>query len=91
VSVPEVKVFLGLIINLGLIPLPNAKDQWSSEWTTQLKFFGDVMSTDRFLQVFWMMHVGNNTTEESNWAIKRIKKVQGVIEHIKKQFHKYLY
>jgi hypothetical protein len=36
-----------------------------------------------------MMHVGNNTTEESNWAIKRTKKVHGVIEHIEKQFQKY--
>jgi hypothetical protein len=35
------------------------------------------------------MHVGNDTTEESNWAIKRTKKVQGVIEYIEKQFQKY--
>jgi hypothetical protein len=31
VSVPEVKVFLGLIIYMGLIPLPNIKDCWPSE------------------------------------------------------------
>jgi hypothetical protein len=36
-----------------------------------------------------MMHVGNNTTEESNWAIKRTKNVHGVIEYISKQFQKY--
>jgi hypothetical protein len=39
VPVPEVKAVLGLIINMGLIPLPNMKDYWSSEWTTQIKFF----------------------------------------------------
>jgi hypothetical protein len=39
VSVPEIKAFLGLIIKMGLIPLPNIKDYWSSEWTTQVKFF----------------------------------------------------
>jgi hypothetical protein len=39
------------------------------------------MSRVRFLQIFWMMHVGNNTTEESNRAIKRTKKVHGVIEY----------
>jgi hypothetical protein len=50
------------------------------------KIFGDVMSRVRFLQIFWMMHVGNDTTEESNRAIKRRKKVHGVIEYIENQF-----
>jgi hypothetical protein len=36
-----------------------------------------------------MMHVGNNTTEESNRAIKRTKKVHGVIEYIEKECQKY--
>jgi hypothetical protein len=49
VSVPEMKVFLGLIINMGLTSIP---DYWSSEWITQIKFFGDVMSRDRFQQIF---------------------------------------
>jgi hypothetical protein len=36
-----------------------------------------------------MMHVGNNTTKESNRASKRTKKVHGVIEYIEKQFQKH--
>jgi hypothetical protein len=36
-----------------------------------------------------MMHLGNDTTEESNRAIKRTKKVHRVIEYIQKQFQKY--
>jgi hypothetical protein len=62
--------------------LPDIKDYWSSEWITQITFFGDVMSRDRFQQIFWMMHVGNDTTEESSQAIKKTKKVHGVIEYI---------
>jgi hypothetical protein len=34
VSVPEMKAFLGLIISIGLIPLPYIKNYWSSEWKT---------------------------------------------------------
>jgi hypothetical protein len=34
-SVPEVEAFLGLIINMGLNPLPDIKDYWSSEKKTQ--------------------------------------------------------
>jgi hypothetical protein len=88
VSVPEIKAFFGLIINMGLMPLPDIKDYWSSKRITQIRFFGDVMSTVHFLQIFWMMHVGNDTIKESNRAIKRTKKVYGVIEYIEKQFQK---
>jgi hypothetical protein len=35
------------------------------------------------------MHVGNDTTEESNRAIKRTKKVHEVIKYTEKQFRKY--
>jgi hypothetical protein len=38
VSVPEVKLFLGLIINMGLIPLSDIKDYWSTEGKAQIKF-----------------------------------------------------
>jgi hypothetical protein len=48
VSVPEMKLFLGLIINMGLTPLPDIKDYWSSERKTQIQFFGIVMTRDRF-------------------------------------------
>jgi hypothetical protein len=36
-----------------------------------------------------MMHVGNDTTEESSRAIKRTKKVCGMIEYIEQRFQKY--
>jgi hypothetical protein len=51
VSVPEMKAFLGLVINMGLMPLPDIKDYWSSEWITQIKFFGDVMSSLLFADI----------------------------------------
>jgi hypothetical protein len=71
VSVPEVKSCLGLIINMGLIPLPDMKDYWSSEGKT------DLMSRDRLLQIIWMKHVGNDTTEECSWVIKEQIKYMG--------------
>jgi hypothetical protein len=36
VSVPEMKAFLGLIINMGLMSFPDIKDYGSSEWITQI-------------------------------------------------------
>jgi hypothetical protein len=63
------------------MPLPDIKDYWSSEWNTQMNIFGDVISRVRLLQILWMMHVGNDTTNETNRAIKRTKKLHGVIEY----------
>jgi hypothetical protein len=91
VSVSEIKVFLGLIINMGLMPLPEIRGYWSSEWATEVSFLCDVISRVRFLQIFWMIHVRKDTTEESNWAIKRTRKIHGVIEYIEKQFQNYFY
>jgi hypothetical protein len=36
-----------------------------------------------------MMHVGNYTTEKSNWTSKRTKHVYEMREHIQKQLQKY--
>jgi hypothetical protein len=63
------------------MPLSDIKYYWSSDWITQIKVFGDVMSRVRFLQIFWMMQMGNDTTEESNRAIKKTKKIHGMIEY----------
>jgi hypothetical protein len=75
---------------MGLMPLPDIRDYWSSEWITQIQIFDDVMSRVRSLQIVWMMHVGNDTTEESNRAIKRTRKVHGVTEYTEKQLEKYI-
>jgi hypothetical protein len=36
-----------------------------------------------------MIHVGNDTTEESSRAIERTKNLHGVIEYTEKRFQKY--
>jgi hypothetical protein len=49
-SVLEIKVILGLIINMGLTELPDIKDYWSSEWTTQIQYFGNIISFYRYFE-----------------------------------------
>jgi hypothetical protein len=39
VSVPEMKAFIGIIISMDLMPLPDIKDYWSSEWITHNIFW----------------------------------------------------
>jgi hypothetical protein len=55
VTVTEFWCFLAsVIINMGIIGLPNMKDYWSQEWSYHVPFFNYIFSRDRFMQIFWM-------------------------------------
>ena len=53
----EMKAFIGVILNMGLIQLSQLKDYWMTHEPINLQFFRRVFSRDRFLQLFWMLHV----------------------------------
>ena len=76
----EMMAFIGLILNMGTIQLPDLKDYWSTNQTLNLSFFRytheilyyynstivnithrSVMSCDRFLQIFWNLHLSSPT------------------------------
>ena len=59
VTMAEMKAFVGVILNMGLVQLPRMKDYWATHETLNLQFFQRVFSRDRFLQIFWMLHVGD--------------------------------
>ena len=60
VSVDEMKGFIAVILNMGIVQLANLKDYWSTDDTTNFPFFRSVFSRDRFLQIFGMFHVGDS-------------------------------
>ena len=64
--------FFAIILNMGLIDVPNIQDYWSTAWTNQVPFFSSVMTRERFQMVFWLLHVGH---AESN-PPRRIDKVK---------------
>lgn len=59
VSLDEMKGFLAVILNMGIIQLKDIKDYWLLNDTTNLPFFRSVFSRDRFLQIFGALHVGS--------------------------------
>ena len=50
--------FLALIVNMGIIHLPDIESYWKTSWVCQIKFFRDIMPRDRFQEIFWLLHVG---------------------------------
>ena len=43
---------------MGLIDIPTLEGYWNTSWESEIPFFRRVMPRDRFLQIFWMLHVG---------------------------------
>ena len=52
------KAFIGMILNMEIVQLECIRDYWSTSATCNIPFFRQVMSRDRFLQIFGMLHVG---------------------------------
>ena len=59
VSVKEMKAFVAIILNMGIIQLTNLKDYWSTQHTVNISFFRSVFSRNRFFQIFGALHVGD--------------------------------
>ena len=54
VSVNEMKVFVAIILNMGIILLTN--QNWSTHHTVNISFFRYVFSRKRFFQIFGALH-----------------------------------
>jgi hypothetical protein len=72
VTVRELWCILATVINMGIIGRPNMKDYWSQEWSYHVPFFNDIFSRDRFMQIFWMLHL--SPTPPTTGSLTRTKK-----------------
>ena len=55
---------------MGLIDIPTLEGYWSTSWESEIPFFRRVMPGDRFLQIFWMLFVG-----EGEGRVDKVKKL----------------
>ena len=66
ISMTDLRGFLAIILNMGLIDVPTLEGYWQTSWEAEIPFFRRVMSRDRFLQIFWMLHVGDGQQRIDN-------------------------
>ena len=70
------KAFIGIVLNMGVIRLTRIKDYWSTLQTCNVPFFRQVMSRNRFSQIFNVLHIGEIETTS------KMDKVQEFIDLI---------
>lgn len=78
----DLKAFLGIIINMELIPLPDITTYHSSKWEDKIPFFGDVFAKDDFLNIFWSLHFNH---ADGMAAISKDQRIALIVEHIKEK------
>ena len=62
VTMGEIKAVLAVIINMGVIHCPEREGYWKTSWEIYIPFFHDVLSRNRFEEIFWMLHLPEVTT-----------------------------
>lgn len=88
-TLEELKAFFGLIINMGMNEKPEIGDYFSNNWVDYQPFFKDVFSKERFLQIFWNLHVSPPPSGRVAGTLTRSGKVRNVAAYLDKKFREY--
>ncbi|XP_017792479.1 PREDICTED: piggyBac transposable element-derived protein 4-like, partial [Habropoda laboriosa] len=84
----EFLAFIAVILNMGLIQLPNMQEYWSTASNSRIPFFPETFTKARFMQIFWMLHLKKPTPRNASIRT-RIQKVSNYLEHIDGKFRQY--
>ncbi|KAK2588065.1 hypothetical protein KPH14_004130 [Odynerus spinipes] len=84
----EMKAFLGIVLNMGIVRLSNIQDYWSNEEEFKVPFFSKIFDRDRFMQIFWMLHL--NDAHEPNANLEtRLLKASKYLEYLDVKFREH--
>ena len=75
--------FLAIILNMGLMEMPHMHDYWSRSWVAEIPFFGNLMRRDRFMVIFWLLHVSH---KREGSASRRMDEVRSVLDQLIPKF-----
>ncbi|CAF1651758.1 unnamed protein product, partial [Adineta ricciae] len=86
----KIESFLGLIILMGINNLPNMKLYWSNDMVFQNTFISSIMSRNRFLQIFYNLHLANNSLEPERGSkeYSKIYKIKNFTDILRENFKK---
>ena len=90
VSKKEIESFLGLVILIGINDLPNIKLYWSKDMVVHNTFISLIMSRDCFLEIFYNLHLANNSSKpkQESKDYSKIYKVKNFTEIMRWNFQK---
>lgn len=86
VDVPEIKAFLGIIVLMGLHPLPTIDLYWSSDPFFRVEEVARVMTCKRFKKILENLHLNDNSKMPSRGTpdYDKLYKVRPLLETLNK-------
>ena len=75
-TLDKLKKVLAVVVNMGIIQVPELEMYWKTAWESNIPFFHDVLSRNRFEEIFWMLHLPLSTTATQT----RLTKIKPFLE-----------
>ena len=85
VNKDEFWAFIGLILNMGTMPVPNMQEYWSTKDTSRIPFFSDTFTRTRFNQIFWMLCLKTPNSKSKNLKT-RIQRASIFLDYLDSKF-----
>ena len=70
------------------LQVPEIEDYWKTSWNSSIPFFGNLMPRDRFLEIFWLLHISH---PDPSHPEKMIDKICALLELLLAKFQHYFY
>ena len=88
VTIDEMKGWVSLYLNMGLVTKPNLASYWSTDPSLSSSFFSSIMPRDRFLQTLRYLHFADNTQapRARSADFNKLYKIQPFLELIIPRF-----
>ena len=86
VTVQEMKAVMAIIINMGIMSIPDMEAYWKTSWECYIPFFHDIMGRNQFQEIFWNLHIPQQTNSS-----RRINKVSVLLDHLRQKFQEAFY
>ena len=80
VTVQEMRAVMAIIINMGIMSIPDLEAYWKTSWECYIPFFHDVMSRNRFQEIFWNLHIPQPAQSSA-----RVDKVRLFLDHLQQK------
>lgn len=81
----EMRAFIGVIINMGIVNLPTLESYWSRSFHLKMSFFKTIFTRRRFFQIFWALHL-ETITSDNQMMRTRTQRVSNYLDFLNKKF-----
>lgn len=87
-SVRELKAFIGMLIIMGLHPLPSMRLYWSNDPNFFVTRIAEIMPVKRFLKILRLLHLNDNAQmpKKGQDNYDKLYKIRPIIKHLDSRF-----